>query len=88
MLSGGTGGGGASGQQAKDGWGGYFQMPLHYPRYTRAEYETMPEWKLDCLLTQFGLAVTGDVNQKRSFLLFGRIEYFTLFHDPDPDPDQ
>ncbi|KAK3024577.1 hypothetical protein RJ639_044319 [Escallonia herrerae] len=48
-VSGGSGG--ANGQQAKDGWGGYFQMPLHYPSYTRAEYETMPEWKLDCLLT-------------------------------------
>ncbi|KAK3037360.1 hypothetical protein RJ639_030458 [Escallonia herrerae] len=61
------GGGGGNGQRAKDGWGGYFQMPLHYPRYTRAEYETMPEWKLDCLLTQYGLPVTGDVNQKRKF---------------------
>ncbi|KAK2968106.1 hypothetical protein RJ640_003937 [Escallonia rubra] len=64
------GGGGANGQQqAKDGWGGYFQMPLHYPRYTRAEYETMPEWKLDCLLAQYGLPVAGDVNQKRRFAI-------------------
>lgn len=48
---------------------GYFQMPLHYPRYTRAEYETMPEWKLDCLLRQYGLPVTGDVEQKRKFAM-------------------
>ncbi len=58
-------GGGANGQQAAKDRCGYFQMPLHYPRYTRAEYEAMPEWKLDCLLTAYGLPVEGDVNQKR-----------------------
>ncbi len=47
----------------------YFQMPLHYPRYRKADYETMPEWKLDCLLSQYGLPVTGDVNQKRKFAM-------------------
>lgn len=48
---------------------GYFQMPLHYPRYTKAEYEAMPEWKLDCLLAEYGLPVTGDVHHKRKFAI-------------------
>ncbi|KAF3439900.1 hypothetical protein FNV43_RR18178 [Rhamnella rubrinervis] len=48
---------------------GQFQMPLHYPRYTRADYETMPEWKLDCLLNQYGLPITGDVHHKRKFAM-------------------
>ncbi|KAF8380101.1 hypothetical protein HHK36_027571 [Tetracentron sinense] len=47
----------------------HFQMPLHYPRYRKADYETMPEWKLDCLLTEYGLPVTGDVTHKRSFAM-------------------
>ncbi|CAA0816610.1 Unknown protein [Striga hermonthica] len=46
-----------------------FQMPLHYPRYTRVEYESMPEWKLDCLLAQYGLHVGGDVEHKRKFAM-------------------
>ncbi|KAL0464885.1 UNVERIFIED_CONTAM: hypothetical protein Slati_0376100 [Sesamum latifolium] len=46
-----------------------FQMPLHYPRYTRAEYEVMAEWKLDCLLAQYGLHVSGDVEHKRKFAM-------------------
>ncbi|KAL0428776.1 UNVERIFIED_CONTAM: hypothetical protein Sradi_0503600 [Sesamum radiatum] len=46
-----------------------FQMPLHYPRYTRAEYEMMAEWKLDCLLAQYGLHVSGDVEHKRKFAM-------------------
>ncbi|KAK6936728.1 hypothetical protein RJ641_033758 [Dillenia turbinata] len=31
---------------------GYFQMPLHYRRYTKSDYESTPEWKLDCLLSR------------------------------------
>jgi hypothetical protein len=27
-----------------------FRMPLHYPRYKKADYESMPEWRVDCLL--------------------------------------
>ncbi|KAM1563792.1 hypothetical protein EV2_039343 [Malus domestica] len=46
-----------------------FQMPLHYPRYQKSDYESMPEWKLDCLLKQYGLPVIGDVNQKRKFAM-------------------
>ncbi|KAM7491462.1 hypothetical protein LguiA_034383 [Lonicera macranthoides] len=46
-----------------------FQMPLHYPRYKKSDYHTMPEWKLDCLLKEYGLPVTGDVSHKRSFVI-------------------
>ncbi|PON71276.1 hypothetical protein PanWU01x14_074160 [Parasponia andersonii] len=59
--------GGAANGQA--GCGGQFQMPLHYPRYTRGDYETMPEWKIDCLLKQYGLPISGDVEQKRKFAM-------------------
>ncbi|KAG9448393.1 hypothetical protein H6P81_014521 [Aristolochia fimbriata] len=48
---------------------GCFQMPLHYPRYTKADYETMPEWKLDSLLREYGLPVMGDAAQKRMFAM-------------------
>ena len=47
----------------------HFQMPLHYPRYRKSDYETMPEWKLDSLLNEYGLPVTGDVTQKRNFAM-------------------
>ncbi|GMJ01390.1 hypothetical protein HRI_003808200 [Hibiscus trionum] len=50
-------------------WCGYFQMPLHYPRYTKADYEAMSEWKLDCLLKEYGLPISGDVEQKRNFAM-------------------
>ncbi|XP_052209520.1 uncharacterized protein LOC127812946 [Diospyros lotus] len=46
-----------------------FQMPLHYPRYKKVDYESMPEWKLDCLLSQYGLPVSGDVTHKRNFAM-------------------
>lgn len=59
-------GGGVNGGD-RCGYG--FHMPLHYPRYTRAEYEAMPEWKIDCLLTQYGLPSNGDVYQKRKFAM-------------------
>lgn len=46
-----------------------FQMPLHYPRYKKRDYEEMPEWKVDCLLREYGLPVSGDVNHKRNFAM-------------------
>lgn len=49
-------------------WHG-FQMPLHYPRYKKSDYEKMPEWKLDCLLKQYGLPVIGDADEKRKFAM-------------------
>ena len=48
---------------------GHFQMPLHYPRYTKSDYENMLEWKLDCFLNQYGLPITGDVETKRKFAM-------------------
>jgi hypothetical protein len=47
----------------------HFQMPLHYPRYTREEYKNMPEWKLDCLLIQYGLPINGNIEEKRHFAI-------------------
>ncbi|KAK9275385.1 hypothetical protein L1049_022649 [Liquidambar formosana] len=47
----------------------HFQMPLHYPKYRKTDYETMPEWKVDSLLSEYGLPVIGDVNQKRKFAM-------------------
>ncbi|TKY61286.1 hypothetical protein E2542_SST11136 [Spatholobus suberectus] len=48
---------------------GHFQMPLHYPRYTQTDYETMLEWRLDCLLKEYGLPIIGDLQQKRNFAI-------------------
>ena len=42
-----------------------FRMPLHYPRYKKADYESMPEWRVDCLLREYGLPVAGDLRAKR-----------------------
>ncbi|PRQ59190.1 hypothetical protein RchiOBHm_Chr1g0367441 [Rosa chinensis] len=46
-----------------------FQMPLHYPRYTRKDYQDMPEWKLDRLLANYGLPAHGDLAYKRDFAM-------------------
>ncbi|WOH03264.1 hypothetical protein DCAR_0522660 [Daucus carota subsp. sativus] len=51
LLVVGGGSGMENGQQAKD---------LH-------KHFQMPEWKVNCLLAQYGLPVSGDVNQKRKF---------------------
>ncbi|WOL02137.1 hypothetical protein Cni_G10856 [Canna indica] len=47
----------------------FFRMPLHFPRYSKGDYETMPEWQLDCLLAEYGLPVVGDVGHKRRFAM-------------------
>lgn len=47
----------------------YFRIPLQYPRYKKKDYETMEEWKLDCLLAEYGLPIIGDVEEKRSFAM-------------------
>uniref|UniRef100_A0A5B7BA53 DUF7722 domain-containing protein n=1 Tax=Davidia involucrata TaxID=16924 RepID=A0A5B7BA53_DAVIN len=44
-----------------------FQMPLHYPRYTKADYEKMEEWKVDMILREYGLSFEGTLQEKRSF---------------------
>ncbi|KAL3614692.1 hypothetical protein CASFOL_041449 [Castilleja foliolosa] len=46
-----------------------FQMPLHYPRYSRLDYEKMEEWQLDLLLQQYGLFYNGCVEEKRNFVI-------------------
>ncbi|KAK8491054.1 hypothetical protein V6N13_121997 [Hibiscus sabdariffa] len=48
---------------------GFFQMPLHYPRYTMQDYLDMPEWKLDRLLSEYGLSANGDLDYKRKFAI-------------------
>lgn len=44
-----------------------FEMPLHYPRYSKADYEKMEEWRLDLLLAQYGLSFEGALEAKREF---------------------
>ncbi|KZV34980.1 hypothetical protein F511_04954 [Dorcoceras hygrometricum] len=46
-----------------------FQMPLHYPKYTKNEYQEMPEWMLDRLLAEYGLPAMGDLAHKRNFAM-------------------
>lgn len=46
-----------------------FKMPLHYPRYSKGDYEKMPEWQLDRLLADYGLPLAGDVDHKRKFAI-------------------
>ncbi|KAI5080281.1 hypothetical protein GOP47_0005760, partial [Adiantum capillus-veneris] len=55
-----------------------FQMPLHYPKYTKDDYDSMPEWKLDRLLEEYGLPVLGTLREKRQYavgvFLWGKSE--------------
>ncbi|KAJ4847694.1 hypothetical protein Tsubulata_020658 [Turnera subulata] len=46
-----------------------FQMPLHYPRYTKADYQTMQESTLDILLRQYGLSFQGSLEDKRNYAM-------------------
>ncbi|MBA0694742.1 hypothetical protein Goari_005015 [Gossypium aridum] len=51
--------------------GSGFQMPLHYPRYTKADYEKMEEWKVDMLLREYGLSLEGNLSldEKRAYAM-------------------
>ncbi|MCO5548300.1 hypothetical protein L7F22_001757 [Adiantum nelumboides] len=55
-----------------------FQMPLHYPKYSKEDYDNMPEWKLDRLLEEYGLPVLGTLGEKRQYavgvFLWGKAE--------------
>ncbi|EFJ29861.1 hypothetical protein SELMODRAFT_409811 [Selaginella moellendorffii] len=53
-----------------------FRMPLHYPRYTKAEYEQMPEWLLDRLLEEYGLPARsmGGLEAKRQIRCCKQLE--------------
>ncbi|XP_065864755.1 uncharacterized protein [Euphorbia lathyris] len=60
------------GQMLKDRKGEYpngFQVPLHYPKYSKADYEKMEEWRLDLLLHQYGLSFKGTLDEKRAFAI-------------------
>ncbi|KAK9283887.1 hypothetical protein L1049_012142 [Liquidambar formosana] len=46
-----------------------FQMPLHYPRYTKKDYHDMPESMLDRLFAEYGLCAHGDLAYKREFAM-------------------
>ncbi|KAE7995232.1 hypothetical protein FH972_000053 [Carpinus fangiana] len=46
-----------------------FQMPLHYPRYKKADYEKMEEWKVELLLKQYGLSFEGTLDEKRAYAM-------------------
>ncbi|XP_044496015.1 uncharacterized protein LOC123218586 [Mangifera indica] len=46
-----------------------FQMPLHYPRYSKADYQKMEEWKVDMLLREYGLTFQGTLDQKRAYAM-------------------
>ncbi|CAN8272807.1 unnamed protein product [Cochlearia groenlandica] len=46
-----------------------FKVPLHYPKYTKIDYEKMPECQLDQLLREYGLPLIGDSKDKRNFAI-------------------
>ncbi|KAI5583447.1 hypothetical protein POPTR_006G017700v4 [Populus trichocarpa] len=46
-----------------------FQMPLHYPRYAKADYEKMEEWKVDMLLREYGISFKGNLEEKRAYAM-------------------
>ncbi|KAL3740916.1 hypothetical protein ACJRO7_022095 [Eucalyptus globulus] len=46
-----------------------FQMPLHYPRYKKVDYENMEEWRLDMLLREYGLSFDGNLDEKRAYAM-------------------
>lgn len=46
-----------------------FQMPLHYPRYNKADYQKMEEWEVDLLLNQYGMGFEGSLEEKRAFAM-------------------
>jgi len=47
----------------------FHRMPLHYPTYSKVDYEAMPEWRLDLLLQEYGLPVAGSHIDKRNFAM-------------------
>ncbi|KAI5674675.1 hypothetical protein M9H77_15039 [Catharanthus roseus] len=59
----------ARGGGAKENCVSGFQMPLHYPRYKKSDYEKMEEWKLDVLLKEYGLNFNGNLEEKRRFAM-------------------
>ncbi|KAL3838442.1 hypothetical protein ACJIZ3_023033 [Penstemon smallii] len=64
-----------------------FKMPLHYPRYTKKEYQDMPEWMVDRLLAEYGLPATGNLAQKRGFAM-GAFLWPTTINDKYNPPSK
>ncbi|OMP04251.1 hypothetical protein COLO4_09812 [Corchorus olitorius] len=54
---------------SKEDYPNGFQMPIHYPRYSKSDYEKMEEWKLDMLLKEYGFSCQGSVDEKRAFAM-------------------
>ena len=46
-----------------------FQMPLHYPKYSKGDYGEIEEWKLDMLLREYGLCFKGTLEEKRAYAM-------------------
>ncbi|GKV13658.1 hypothetical protein SLEP1_g24645 [Rubroshorea leprosula] len=46
-----------------------FQMPLHYLRCTKGDYERIEGWKVDLLLRQYVLNFKGTLDEKRAFAM-------------------
>ncbi|ESQ42885.1 hypothetical protein EUTSA_v10015107mg [Eutrema salsugineum] len=46
-----------------------FQVPLHYPKYSKSDYEAMDDLSLDLLLKQYGLSFEGSLDDKRVFAI-------------------
>ncbi|CAN0890821.1 hypothetical protein LINGRAHAP2_LOCUS16642 [Linum grandiflorum] len=46
-----------------------FRMPVHYPRYSKKDYEAMEEWRLDLLFLQYGLCFQGSLAEKRAYAI-------------------
>ncbi|CAN0890820.1 hypothetical protein LINGRAHAP2_LOCUS16642 [Linum grandiflorum] len=44
-------------------------MPVHYPRYSKKDYEAMEEWRLDLLFLQYGLCFQGSLAEKRAYAI-------------------
>ncbi|CAG7910659.1 unnamed protein product [Brassica rapa] len=52
-----------------DSWSS-FQMPVHYPKFTKEQYESMSEEELDRLLKLYGLPTNiGDLSYKKQFAM-------------------
>ncbi|KAI8524945.1 hypothetical protein RHMOL_Rhmol13G0189100 [Rhododendron molle] len=46
-----------------------FQMPLHYPRYKKVDYEKMEASEVDVLLRGYGLSFKGTLDEKRAYAM-------------------
>ncbi|XP_021288552.1 uncharacterized protein LOC110419775 [Herrania umbratica] len=54
---------------SKEDYPNGFQMPVHYPRYSKSDYEKMEEWRVDMLLKEYGFSFHGSVDEKRAFAM-------------------